>query len=115
VTLRLYEIPDGARVTTVIAPGGKEFVTTRAGNVIRVVAAATGDTSGDNGGDWQAWHAGRIIRAQAGVAEFTVLHARPPPPAPRESAVIAALEGQAASVLETRTHHSERMRLARSA
>ena len=58
VTLRLYEIPDGARVTTVIAPGGQEFVTTRAGNVIRVEAVAAGDT----GGGWQAWHAGRIIR-----------------------------------------------------
>jgi alpha-D-xyloside xylohydrolase len=65
VTLRLYEIADGARVTTVIAPGGREFVTTRAGNVIRVAAA-------DGGGDWQAWHAGRTIRADAGAVEFTV-------------------------------------------
>jgi alpha-D-xyloside xylohydrolase len=64
VTLRLYEIPDGARVTTVIAPGSQEFVTTRAGNVIRVVAAADGD--------WQVWHAGRTIRSQSGTAEFTV-------------------------------------------
>ena len=74
VTLRLYEIPDGARVTTVIAPGGQEFVTTRAGNVIRVEAAAGGDAAGN----WQVWHAGRIIRAQAGAAEFTVLPARKP-------------------------------------
>jgi alpha-D-xyloside xylohydrolase len=64
VTLRLYEIPDGARVTTVIAPGSQEFVTTRAGNAIRVVAAADGD--------WQVWHAGRTIRSQSGTAEFTV-------------------------------------------
>jgi alpha-D-xyloside xylohydrolase len=63
VTLRLYEIPDGARVTTVVSPGAQEFVTTRAGNVIRVEAAA---------GDWQAWHAGRIIRGRAGTAEITV-------------------------------------------
>jgi alpha-D-xyloside xylohydrolase len=74
VTLRLYEIPDGARVTTVIAPGGQEFVTTRAGNVIRVEAAAGGDAAGN----WQVWHAGRIIRAQAGAAELTVLPARRP-------------------------------------
>jgi alpha-D-xyloside xylohydrolase len=64
VTLRLYEIPVGARVKTVIAPGGQEFVTTRAGNVIRVEASS--------GGDWQAWHAGRIIRGQSGAAEVTV-------------------------------------------
>jgi alpha-D-xyloside xylohydrolase len=63
VTLRLYEIPDGARVTTAISPGGREFVTTRAGDVIRVEAAADGD--------WQAWHAGRIIRGEAGTAEIT--------------------------------------------
>jgi alpha-D-xyloside xylohydrolase len=71
VTLRLYEIPDGARVATVIAqaiaPGGQEFVTTRNGNVIRVAAVA------DTGGDWQVWHAGRTIRGQSGVAEFTLL------------------------------------------
>jgi alpha-D-xyloside xylohydrolase len=73
VTLRLYEIPDGARVTTVVRPGGQEFVTTRAGNVIRVEAAAlAGDTAS---GDWQVWHAGRIIRGQSGVAELTMLPA----------------------------------------
>ena len=38
VTLRLYEIPDGARVTTVIPFSGREFTTTRTGNVIRVEA-----------------------------------------------------------------------------
>ena len=59
---------------TVIAPGGQEFVTTRAGNVIRVEAAAGGDAAGN----WQVWHAGRIIRGQAGAAEFTVLPARKP-------------------------------------
>ncbi len=69
VTLRLYEIPDGAQVTTVIAPGGREFVTTRSGNVIRVEAVAAGDA----GGDWQVWHAGRTIRPESGTAEFTVL------------------------------------------
>ena len=69
VTLRLYEIPDGARVTTVIAPGDREFVTTRAGDVIRVEAAADGSTEGD----WQVWHAGRVIRGQGGAAEFMVL------------------------------------------
>jgi hypothetical protein len=69
VTLRLYQIPDGARVTTVLSPGGPAFVTTRAGNMIRVTAATVGDT----GGDWQAWHAGRIIRGHSGTAEFTVL------------------------------------------
>jgi alpha-D-xyloside xylohydrolase len=63
VTLRLYEIPDGARVTTAISPGGQEFVTTRAGDVIRVEGAADGN--------WQAWHAGRIIRGEAGTAEIT--------------------------------------------
>jgi alpha-D-xyloside xylohydrolase len=67
VTLRLYEIPDGARVTTVVAPGGPEFVTTRAGNLIRVEAA------GGTGGHWQAWHAGRFIPAENGAAELTVL------------------------------------------
>jgi alpha-D-xyloside xylohydrolase len=70
VTLRLYEIPDGARVTTVIAPGGQEFVTTRTGNVIRVEATITG--GGGTGGDWQVWHAGRTIASQAGAVEFTV-------------------------------------------
>jgi len=53
----------------VIVPGGREFITTRTGNVIRVVAVAPRDT----GGDWQAWHAGRTVRGQAGAAEFTVL------------------------------------------
>jgi len=66
VTLRLYEIPDGARVTTVLSPGDQEFVTTRAGDVIRVEA-----TAGQDG--WQAWHAGRTVRARSGAAEFTVL------------------------------------------
>jgi alpha-D-xyloside xylohydrolase len=66
VTLRLYEIPDGARVTTVVRPGSPEFVTTRAGNLIRVEAA------GGAGDNWQAWHAGRVSRAQSGAAEFTV-------------------------------------------
>ena len=74
VTLRLYQLPDGARVTTVIAPGDQEFVTIRTGNVIRVEAAAVGDAAGD----WQVWHEGRIIRAQAGAAEFAVLPARRP-------------------------------------
>ena len=64
VTLRLYQIPDGARVTTVISPGGQEFVTTRTGNAIRVTAAVDGN--------WQVWQAGQIIRAQSGAAEFTV-------------------------------------------
>jgi alpha-D-xyloside xylohydrolase len=68
VTLRLYEIPDGARVTTVIAPGGQEFVTTRAGNVIRVEAAPAGDA----GRNWQAWHAGKVVSGERGRAEFTV-------------------------------------------
>ena len=76
VTLRLYQIPDGARVTTVIAPGGQEFVTTRAGDVIRVEAATAGRTGGDAAGNWQVWHAGRVIRGQAGAAEFSVLPAR---------------------------------------
>jgi alpha-D-xyloside xylohydrolase len=76
VTLRLYQIPDGARVTTVISPGGQEFVTTRAGNVIRVAAARAGNTAGD----WQAWHDGRITRGRSGAAEFTVLPARQPFP-----------------------------------
>jgi alpha-D-xyloside xylohydrolase len=71
VTLRLYEIPEGARVTTVIAPGGQEFTTTRAGDVIWVEAAA--------GGAWQAWHAGRVIKSVAGVAEFAVLPAAAEP------------------------------------
>ena len=62
MTLRLYEIPEGARVTTVIAPGGQEFTTTRAGDVIWVEAAAVGS--------WQAWQAGRVIESVAGVAEF---------------------------------------------
>jgi alpha-D-xyloside xylohydrolase len=70
VTLRLYEIPDGARVTTVIPSGGQEFVTTRAGDVIRVQAANVGDTDGN----WQAWHAGKVVRGQRGTAEFS-----PPP------------------------------------
>jgi alpha-D-xyloside xylohydrolase len=64
VTLRLYEIPDGARVTTAIPGSGQEFTTTRTGNVIRVEAAADGD--------WQAWHAGRTVRGEAGGVEFTV-------------------------------------------
>jgi alpha-D-xyloside xylohydrolase len=64
VTLRLYEIPDGARVTTVISPGDARFVTTRAGNAIRVTATVDGN--------WQVWHAGQIIPAQSGAAEFTV-------------------------------------------
>jgi alpha-D-xyloside xylohydrolase len=68
VTLRLYEIPDGARVTTLIDPGGQEFTTTRSGNTIRVTAATSGNTSGD----WQVWHADRTIRPQSGTAEFTV-------------------------------------------
>jgi alpha-D-xyloside xylohydrolase len=68
VTLRLFEIPDGARVTTVIPPGGREFVTTRAGNVIRVEAV----TAGDARGSWQAWHAGRVVRGEPGAVEFTV-------------------------------------------
>jgi alpha-D-xyloside xylohydrolase len=76
VTLRLYQIPDGARVTTVISPGGQEFRTTRAGKVIRVEAASAGKAGADAGGDWQAWHAGRIIRGRAGAAEFTVLPPR---------------------------------------
>jgi alpha-D-xyloside xylohydrolase len=68
VTLRLFEIPDGARVTTVIPPGGREFVTTRAGNVIRVEAV----TAGDARGSWQAWHVGRVVRGEPGAVEFTV-------------------------------------------
>jgi alpha-D-xyloside xylohydrolase len=64
VTLRLYQIPDGARITTVISPGTQEFVTTRTGNVIRVTAAAEGD--------WQVWQAGRIISPQSATAEFIV-------------------------------------------
>jgi hypothetical protein len=72
-------VPDGARITTVIAADGQEFVTTRTGNVIRVEAATVGST----GGDWQVWHDGRIIRAKAGAAEFAVLPAREP--LPRES------------------------------
>jgi alpha-D-xyloside xylohydrolase len=74
VTLRLYQVPDGARVRTVIAPGGQEFVTTRTANAIRVAAAALG--GGD--GDWQVWHAGRIFPSQSGTAEFTVLPPLPP-------------------------------------
>ncbi|TVZ05635.1 alpha-xylosidase [Trebonia kvetii] len=61
VTLRLYEIPDGARVTTVA--GDREFVTTRSGSAIRVEGAA---------GNWQAWHAGRTVAARAGTAEITL-------------------------------------------
>jgi len=67
VTLRLYEIPDGARVTTVIAPGDRKFVTSRTGNVIRVRASGAEDT-----GDWQVWHAGRIVPGEPGGVEFTV-------------------------------------------
>jgi alpha-D-xyloside xylohydrolase len=61
VTLRLYEIPDGARVTTVI--GDREFVTTRNGGVIRVESAA---------GDWQVWHDGQTVAARGGAAEITL-------------------------------------------
>jgi alpha-D-xyloside xylohydrolase len=68
VTLRLYEIPDGARVTTVIPQGDREFITTRTGDVIRVEAAGAGDMAGD----WQVWHAGRTVRGEAGSVEFTV-------------------------------------------
>jgi alpha-D-xyloside xylohydrolase len=71
VTLRLYQIPDGARVTTVIAPGGQEFVTTRTGNAIRVTAAVDGD--------WQVWHAGQLIHPTSGTAEFTSPAAATPP------------------------------------
>jgi hypothetical protein len=60
-------------VTTVIAPGGQEFVTTRAGNVIRVEASTAEGATADGTADWQAWHAGRIIRAQSGAARVTVL------------------------------------------
>ena len=67
VTLRLYEIPDGARVTTVIAPGDREFITSRTGQVIRVEASGAEDT-----GDWQVWHAGRIVPGEPGGVEFTV-------------------------------------------
>jgi alpha-D-xyloside xylohydrolase len=63
VTLRLYEIPDGARVTTAV--GGSSFVTTRSGHVIRV--------QGEAGSSWQVWHEGRIVPARDGVAEFMVL------------------------------------------
>jgi alpha-D-xyloside xylohydrolase len=84
VTLRLYQIPDGARVSTVIAAGDQEFITTRAGNVIRVEAATAG-------GDWQVWHDGRTIRRAAGAAEFTVLPARQRPPGrlPRNRVAVA--------------------------
>ena len=68
VTLRLYEIPDGARVTTVIPASGQEFITTRTGNVIRVEAAGAGAVAGD----WQVWHAGRTVRGEPGGVEFTV-------------------------------------------
>jgi alpha-D-xyloside xylohydrolase len=68
VTLRLYEIPDGARVTTVIPVSGREFTTTRTGDVIRVEAAGAGDVAGD----WQVWHAGRTVRGEPGGVEFTV-------------------------------------------
>jgi alpha-D-xyloside xylohydrolase len=61
VTLRLYEIPDGARVTTVV--GDREFVTTRAGRVIRVEGPAE---------NWQAWQAGQVVAARAGRAEITL-------------------------------------------
>jgi alpha-D-xyloside xylohydrolase len=61
VTLRLYEIPDGASVTTVV--GDREFVTTRSGSVIRVAGPA---------GDWQAWHAGQVVASRAGIAELTL-------------------------------------------
>jgi alpha-D-xyloside xylohydrolase len=61
VTLRLYEIPDGARVTTVI--GDREFVTTRNGGVIRVESAA---------GDWQVWHDGQTVAARGGAAEIAL-------------------------------------------
>ncbi len=69
VTLRLYEIPDGARVTTVLPPGGREYVTTRTGDVIRVEASPAMSAAE---GNWQVWHAGRIVRPEAGVVEFTV-------------------------------------------
>jgi alpha-D-xyloside xylohydrolase len=65
VTLRLYEIPDGARVTTVV--GGLEFVTSRTGNVIRVQASGAEDA-----GNWQVWHAGRTFPGEPGGVEFTV-------------------------------------------
>jgi hypothetical protein len=66
-TVRLYEIPDGARVTTAIAPGDREFVTSRTGGVIRVQAS-----SAEDAGDGQVWHAGRIIPGEPGGVEFTV-------------------------------------------
>jgi alpha-D-xyloside xylohydrolase len=65
VTLRLYEIPDGARVRTVIPASGQEFVTTRSGDVIRVEAATPGD--------WQVWHAGEVVQARSAVIDIVVI------------------------------------------
>jgi hypothetical protein len=48
-------------VTTV--GGGREFVTTRDGRVIRVEGPAE---------DWQAWQAGQVAAARAGRAEITL-------------------------------------------
>ncbi len=62
VTLRLYEIPDGARVTTVVADA--VFTTTRIGNTIRVTS--------DFAGEWHIWHAGRTVPRHNGEATVAV-------------------------------------------
>ena len=62
VTLRLYEIPDGARITTTVA--GAVFTTTRDGDTIRVASHVAGE--------WHVWHAGRTIRARGGTATIVL-------------------------------------------
>ena len=68
VTLRAYQVPDGARVTTAL-PAGEEFTTSRAGDVIRVEAAPGHPT-----GNWGLWHDGTLTTSADGVAEVAVRH-----------------------------------------
>jgi hypothetical protein len=49
-------------VTTLV--GDLEFATSRTGDMIRVEASGAGD--------WQVWHAGRIVPGEPGGVEFTV-------------------------------------------
>jgi alpha-D-xyloside xylohydrolase len=62
VTLRLYEIPDGARITTVVAD--EVFTTARTGDTIRVTS--------DFAGEWHIWHDGRTVSAAMGEASVAV-------------------------------------------
>jgi alpha-D-xyloside xylohydrolase len=58
VTLRLYEIGDGARITTTVADA--VFTTMRSHDVIRVTS--------DFAGEWRIWHDGRAVHATNGEA-----------------------------------------------